>query len=133
ILILKSELGWIIKGHDRLSKYINNFLVNNKKRKLDGFDIELNKNMYSLTMSYTPDLPRTGKRPLTPDFRYILQTPSNERKVIYVDAKYRNYIEQGEKEWEKDIKTVAINKYLRTKSSNPYLNGDVSFILHCDQ
>ncbi|MFD2215299.1 nuclease domain-containing protein [Metabacillus endolithicus] len=133
IMILKTELGWTIRGKESLSKYIKDFLTNKKVKTLDGFNIELNKSIYSLFISYTPHLPRTGLQPLTPDYRFILQAPNKESKVIYLDAKYRDYIEQGEKEWEKDIKTVAIKKYLRTKSSNPNLNGDVSFILHCDQ
>lgn len=133
IMMIKTELGWTIRGQDRLSNYIKDFLTNKKEQTLDGFNIELNKSMYNLFMSYTPHLPRPGLQPLTPDYRFILQAPNKERKVIYLDAKYRDYEEQGEKEWEKDIKAVAIKKYLRTKSSNPDLNGDLSFILHCDQ
>ena len=133
IMVLKTELGWTIRGHERLSKYIKGFLTNKKEQNLDGFNIELNKSIYSIFMSYTPHLPRRGLQPLTPDYRFILQAPAKESKVIYLDAKYRSYIEQGEKEWEKDIKKVAIKKYLRTKSSSPDLNGDLSFILHCDQ
>jgi hypothetical protein len=52
-------------------------------------------------------------------------------KRVYVDAKFRDYKQQGEQKWKKDIIEIAVNKYLLRTTGND--RGDISFIVHSDQ
>ncbi|MDZ5711372.1 nuclease domain-containing protein [Jeotgalibacillus haloalkalitolerans] len=134
--LLKNELGWKLEDKRSFTSEIELFLSgkNNKKKNLNEFIVNLYKNDHELELCYNPKLPRHNQASLTPDYRFIIRNKKNPtfHLTVYLDAKYRNYREQSENAWIRDIKEVAIEKYLRTTSTDIDLKGDLSFILHCD-
>lgn len=134
VVLLEEELGWKIEDKKSLQRMIQDFINGKNKEKdiLRDFNIVLKKFDYTLTISNTPKLKRAKSGPLEPDYRFIIENDFFH-KVIYIDAKNRDYNIQGESEWIRDIQKTAIHKYLRTYDTDLNKTADVSFIVHSDK
>jgi hypothetical protein len=142
ISILTEKMGWSITNKRRLIDCIDAFLK--LKKELKGFLVNLELEDFLLEISYEPKVDFQGdKFSKKPDYRLLFKQRTflgyiQELGVVYLDAKYRNYKEQdmvnnGEKEWKKDIIETAINNYgNKPHKDNPNLKTLASFILHPD-
>ena len=101
----------------------------------DGIDMRAvlkhdygNNESIILTLCYNRNIYNGIKK--SPDYTFKFKKGNNQI-VVFADAKYRNYCEQGKFMFLEDIKGVAVDKYL-----NPMLNLGLpvkaSFIFHPD-
>lgn len=136
ISILIGKMGWKIKTNKTLIDFIDSYLV--YKKELKGFVVDLELDNWLLEITYEAKVNFQGNEfSKEPDFRFLFKKNNRghiqEIGVIYLDAKYRNYKEQGEQEWGNDIKEIAIKKYgSKTHKNKPLLKTIASFILHPD-
>ena len=93
----------------------------NSKMKMEIFyNTEINESM------------RTTNCKLRPDYLFKV-TANNATKFFILDAKYRNYEQQGLKFWqEKDLKGVCFEKYIEKIASVSNKEISMSFIVHSD-
>lgn len=134
IYILVTEQRWKLENSKdlnyALTEYINsNTSKNDIKAKLNhplgnwdilNLTIEYNKSKYYSQSDY-----------LKPDYTFKFSLNNNLEQIVYLDAKYRNYDEQGYKVWVYDICNVAVKKYMdKFKDTNNY--PIASFIIHTD-
>lgn len=157
IQILKNfhETGWKTANEHTLKSVIDKFLNNSKKEKdkignLEGIQIKMEhagKKYINLKyMSESIFIERieliihfnqyvAGKKP---DYAFEVTVFIGEglqqtkiTKWFYLDAKYRNYQQQGSFGWFYDINTVAIDKYLNYfhEHNQP---SHASFLIHPD-
>ena len=135
--ILINELGWKLNNKESVLKDIDKLLKHTGKFNKPCVKIELEHNIKN-NEKITLDLIYEGKiyydenKYKTPDFQFIFKSTSIGEKRIYLDAKYRNYKEQGSSMFLKDINNVAIGKYYVPFVGTPN-NSAVSFIVHSDK
>lgn len=145
--VLINDLAWkinnkkdVLKSIDKLLKYNSNFdkpcVMINLEHKLNNGDT------LHLDLIYEGKIYYNDSQYKTPDFQFRFRLDdkyttwfgeSKElEKTVYLDAKYRNYEEQGYKEFLNDINHVSIDKYYTT-FINTTNESDVSFIVHSDK
>ena len=135
--ILINELGWKLNNKESLLKDIDKLLKHTGKFNKHCVKIELEHNIKN-NEKITLDLIYEGKiyydenKYKTPDFQFIFRSRTIGEKRVYLDAKYRNYKEQGSSMFLKDINNVAIGKYYVPFIGTPN-NSEVSFIVHSDK
>ncbi|NUU97730.1 nuclease domain-containing protein [Marinitoga sp. 1138] len=131
--VLISELKWRLKNKNEvlnnLNKYIQwDYFQGNLKAKLEH-DLKNNEKI-DLVIYFNKNIKSNDGKILRPDFTFEFRK-DNRNCIVYLDAKYRNYREQGKEQWFKDIKDVAIDKY--TKKFRDTENEPIaSFIVHPD-
>lgn len=136
IQVLIEEQKWEIENLNEIYDNLNKYLNANKDSMLQGFEVKLyhlikDKDLLRLTIGYNKEVYYAyDKNPLRPDYIFKLNY-NNETKIAYVDAKYKNYNEQGRKEWVKDLKGVAIDNYIK-KFEHTENEPISSFIMHPD-
>lgn len=135
--ILINDLGWKLNNKDSVLKDINNLLNHNGKYNKPCVKIELehkikNNEIITLDLIYEGKIYYDENKYKTPDFQFIFKSRSIGEKRVYLDAKYRNYKEQGIDTFFKDINHVSIGKYYI-----PFIDtvnkSQVSFIVHSDK
>lgn len=135
--VLTNELGWILSNKESVLKDIDKLLKHTGKFDKPCVKIELEHNIKN-NEKLTLDLIYEGKiyydenKYKTPDFQFIFRSKTIGERRIYLDAKYRNYKEQGNSTFLKDINNVAIGKYYVPFIHTPNIS-DVSFIVHSDK
>lgn len=127
VSVLISEMGWELISGNNLKNEILGVLENKKidsnrtiilKHKTKDEDIYLD-------ISYEKET--LNKK--TPDYTFEFSTKKDGIiGIAYVDAKYRNYSEQGEKQFKLDLEEVALKKYYLGKEKNIIS----SFIIHSE-
>lgn len=137
LLIINQK--WILINDKNVLKDIDCFL--NKKDPYSEKKVEFKftkslKNKYKLYLSlvYEGQVKYDGDKYKTPDYQFIYTVRNGDNEVVdtmrvYLDAKYRNYIDQGYKTYSDDIKTVAIDKYIKTFEET-INNATCSMIVH---
>lgn len=140
--VLVSELRWSIKNKKQVIEAFDEFFSEKNKYKEIPLIIKLqyklkdNKKL-NLEIIYEGRIYYSKRKFKTPDYQFIFQYEyengeKSEKKRFYLDAKYRNYEKQGEHVLYKDIKEVAIDKYIK-----PYENTELepisSFIMHSNE
>lgn len=139
VSILISDLGWrlinkedVLKDMDALLKYEGRFDKPSVTIKLEH--TINNGEILSLDLIYEGkiyyyDNEQGKERYKTPDYQFVFKSKTRGEKRVYLDAKYRNYEEQGISVAQKDINEVAIGKYYV-----PFENSQnapvASFIVH---
>jgi len=125
---------------------------------LEKFTITLTLNKWKVVIYYEPYIKlvqksnhasKNGKNEsenYRPDYAFQFFRDDKHLGNAYIDAKYRNYIEQGtdknieniqknaEQIWKRDIDKTAIKKYGNINAVSPEWKGDAlaSFIIHPD-
>jgi len=112
---------WKLLNEKTIIKDIDNILSSkdsNKDREVK-FIKELRCG-YSLilTLNYEGELRDNNNKRKTPDYQFTYEVINEKNEVVniqkaYLDAKYRNYKNQGFKTYTKDIEEVAIEKYTK--------------------
>lgn len=140
--VLVSELRWSIKNKNEVIKTFDSFFSEKNKYKEIPLIIKLqyqlkNSKKLNLEIIYEGRIYYSQRKFKTPDYQFIFQYEyengeKSEKKRFYLDAKYRNYEKQGNDVLYKDIKKVAIDKYIK-----PYENTELepisSFIMHSNE
>lgn len=131
--LLTKEMKWKLEDPRGLTSYLDAYLLNKMN---DGPEkaVVLHWRDWQLEMYYEPRIDLTNHNYRTPDYMFIFKKNNTQRGMVILDAKYRNYVAQGENEWKKDIIDVAIGKYAQMhpvdeKWKIPLI---VSGILHSD-
>lgn len=134
VQILTNDQRWDLKNHDELLRWMES-----KKRGKDLKAVlsrELHKGKkITLTIHDNKEI---GKLKLRPDYTLIFKEEDvkkeDVKKIIYLDAKYRNYRDQGGKHvWLEDIKNTSIDKYIKRITKESMENQPISsFIIHPD-
>lgn len=139
VSILISDLGWKLINKDDVLKDMDALLKHAGRSDKPSVTIKLEHTIYngeilSLDLIYEGkiyyyDNEQSKKRYKTPDYQFVFKSKTMGEKRVYLDAKYRNYEEQGIAVALKDINEVAIGKYyIPFKHSK---NAPVaSFIVH---
>lgn len=132
IYILTNELGWELKNYKDIVAYLDQYLINNKKE-LKKFSVTLYWQEWTLELYYEPKI-NIGSKYLLPDFVFKFKKGNVYTGMVILDAKYRNYMTQGEAFWVKDIKNVAMEKYGNLESTVEEWNYPIisSSIIHSD-
>jgi len=136
IQVLIEEQRWEVENLDEIYDKLNKYLNASNYNMLHGFEVKLyhlikDNDLLQLTIGYNKEVYYANdKNPLRPDYMFKFNY-NNETKIAYVDAKYKNYYEQGKKEWVKDLKEVAIDNYIK-KFEHTTNEPISSFIIHPD-
>lgn len=122
LLIINQK--WTLLNSKTVLKDIDNFL--NSKNPYEEKEVKFRfnkvlKDGYSidLTLIYEGRIYYKNNKYKTPDYQFIYEVKNESNEVVntmraYLDAKYRNYNNQGDKAYTDDIENVAINKYIKT-------------------
>ncbi|KPI55193.1 hypothetical protein KW94_04140 [Clostridioides difficile] len=134
VSVLINDLGWnltnkenVLISIDKLLKYTNKFDKPSVEIELEH-KINNNEKLY-LTLIYEGKIYYEKNKYKTPDYQFIFKSNKINEKKVYLDAKYRNYYEQGLTLFTEDINSVAIGKY-----HIPYMDTSneaiASYIVH---
>lgn len=137
VSVLINDLGWKLKNKEAVLKGINKLLKHTGKFNKPCVKIELehsikNNEKITLDLIYEGKIYYDENKYKTPDYQFIFKSRTIGEKRVYLDAKYRNYKEQGNYMFLKDINNVAIGKYYVPFIGTPS-SSDVSFIVHSDK
>lgn len=140
ILILTEEMGWSLKNYDNAIQCIDHFLGASNNGELTGFKAQLVLNSWVIEILYEPTIyilkdgttshEKTVKR--TPDYVFRIYQNGIFRGNVYLDAKHKNFIDQGEEELKKELLKTAINKYGKMIPIDFGENTLASFLIHSD-
>lgn len=124
--ILVNEMGWEIVGEfntkDSISKVLENKGITESERVINLKHSIGEKNLY-LSIYYE----KRNTRGKIPDYTFeFFNDNCKSLGIAYLDAKYRNYNDQGEELFYKDIEDVSIDKYYLSIYPKPI----ASFIVH---
>lgn len=125
IYILISEMGWSLIEGNNLKKEILNVLENKDSNINKAVKLMHKTNASAIYLDISYEKETINKK--TPD--YTLEFSTKEDGLIgiaYLDAKYRNYTDQGKDKFKDDIEEVALKKYYLGKEKNIIS----SFIIH---
>lgn len=102
---------------------------NTKKKKDDNItDSNTSKGKVQLKIHYNRSFLNNDGKVRNPD--YTFQFIKNDKVYyVYLDAKYRNYKEQTYRQWIKDIKEIAFEKYYKEFMYTDH-KAYASFIIH---
>ena len=124
VQILIGKQKFTLLNHKEVAYSLNNFMELKEpfSEKQLEFVFEkklLNGYILTLNLIYEGRVYYDGKKFKTPDYQFIYTLKDKLGETIiekraYLDAKYRNYDSQGEVIYHKDIKDVAIEKYIKT-------------------
>ena len=131
IKILTKEQNWYLVNKFDTRTYLESFLSG--KDNEGGFSIKLeheikNNEKIELEIFYEKDIKSNNNSYKTPDFTFKFKL-NNEVKYVYMDAKYHDNTNQAESKWRKDIKEVAIAKYIDEFKGTDH-EAIASFIIH---
>src|SRR5699024_1857407 len=139
-------------------QHLYNFITNSTKQNLSKFMTQLTQGKWKidiyheqyikLVKQYDYEKTNNKKQPTNyrPDYEYQFFYVDKLIVIAYIDAKLRNYIEQGidqnnepnfkiaEQIWKNDIDEVAIEKYGHINAVNEewQRHAHTSFIVHPD-
>lgn len=135
--VLINDLGWQLKNKESVLKDIDKLLKHTGKFDKPCVKIELEHNIkhndkMKLDLIYEGKIYYDENIYKTPDYQFIFRSRTIGEKRVYLDAKYRNYKEQGTPIFLRDINNVAIGKYYVPFIETPN-SSDVSFIVHSDK
>ncbi|NLU07408.1 MAG: DUF2357 domain-containing protein [Clostridiales bacterium] len=140
INILVNIQRWKLKKSKSIVQELNRYLNKKGSSKIEGFTVELEHSLKTflgyeprnieLEILFNKSLDTNIGKFRTPDFTFKFSI-ENESWYVYMDAKYRNYSEQGEKQWLRDIEEVAIGKYINEFEGTDH-PAKASFIIHSD-
>lgn len=137
VSVLINDLGWQLRNKESVLKDIDKLLKHTGKFNKPCVKIELehsikNNEKITLDLIYEGKIYYDENKYKTPDYQFIFKSRIRGEKRVYLDAKYRNYKEQGNYMFLKDINNVAIGKYYVPFIGTPS-SSDVSFIVHSDK
>lgn len=146
IHILTEDMGWKIKDKTNAQQYFLNFVSQSNRKSLHHFTITLTQRNWKIIIYHEPRINLKHSTYYKPDYTFQFFHDGDQIGNAYIDAKYRNYIEQGsseneqiarknaEKIWNSDIEDTAIEKYGNINAEKPEWNKDTlaSFIIHPD-
>ena len=125
--VLINELGFTLLNKEEVLQNLKNILEENKKLskkltvKLRKLGIKSSHGNFvdkiDFTLDYEEKIYYTEHEYKTPDFKITISM-GNVEKIFYIDAKYRNYEDQGANYFAHDIVEVAFKKYIL-----PYFNS----------
>ncbi|MDU3520907.1 MAG: DUF2357 domain-containing protein [Clostridium saudiense] len=137
LLIINQK--WILINDKSVLKDIDCFFYKKdiyKEKKVEFKFTKLLKSKYRIDLSliYEGQVKYDEDKYKTPDYQLIYTVINEYNQVVdtmrvYLDAKYRNYINQGYKAYNDDIKNVAIDKYIKTFEET-LNNATCSMIVH---
>jgi len=144
--LLTNDMGWTIKDKANARQYFLNFVSLSKRKNLKDFTVELTQGKWKLTIYHEPYINLKESSHYRPDYAFQFFYDDTPVGNAYMDAKYRNYIEQGTDEnsqkasrnaeylWKKDIDDTAIQKYgqINAVEAEWSQNTRASFIIHPD-
>ncbi|WP_046180955.1 nuclease domain-containing protein [Domibacillus tundrae] len=138
---LTSNLGWEFEEADTIVECINEFL-GKKGKSLDRFKTSISQGAWRIDFHYEPKIYilEDGKKKYTreePGYRtpdYYLSIYKDDFLIghVYLDAKHKNFKEQGREALTKEIIDTSIDKYgkmIPFEMTGPTLG---SFIVHSD-
>lgn len=136
MLSLLTKMGWKIEGAKHARDYFLQFISVSNHRSLKKFTVSLVQGDWKIEIFYEPTIIlQHSKSPYyMPDYVFKFYYRSESKGIAYIDAKYRNYMEQGPREWKKDIDETAIGKYgnINPRDEEWRHNVLASFIVHPD-
>lgn len=137
LLIIKQR--WTLLNNEEVLKDLDKFLKvkdSYTEKKVEfKFTKSLNaKRKIDLSLVYEGRVYYNNDKYKTPDYQFIYEVKNEKNEVIntmraYLDAKYRDYFSQGAEVYYKDIKNVAIEKYIET-FENTENKATCSMIVH---
>lgn len=145
--VLINDLGWTLNNKSDVLKSIDKFLKHSSNFNKQSITLDLehklkNGSTLHLDLIYEGKVYYNDSQYKTPDFQFRfkrdeeyspwLYSSKSLQKIVYLDAKYRNYDEQGKDKFFDDINDVSIDKYYNT-FINTVNKSDVSFIVHSDK
>ncbi|HLR72273.1 MAG TPA: hypothetical protein VK085_12700, partial [Pseudogracilibacillus sp.] len=109
--LLTTEMGWTLQRAKDVVSYLDHFIIPGSRDPLKNFTAIMTKEDWLLHLASEPIIYDTDKNYVTPDYVFRLYRKENgrikEKGIIYLDAKHRSYLEQGERKWKDDIDEVA--------------------------
>lgn len=138
--LLTTEMGWDLAGFEDVAKCIDSFIMPSRKDLLKDFHATLHHDEWRIELDYEPVINIWKDRPYgdinkrKPDFVFRIYREKTCIGMVFMDAKHRNYLDQGEFAWKQDIEEVAIQKYGEMVSTDSVWNHRKlgSFIIHSD-
>ena len=131
------RLGWrSTEGGDNPADVLRNFFDVRNKGLKNKAHIFLTKKNLSMEIFYnvTAKFSLGGKCRLRPDYLFKIRVDDNEPKIFILDAKYRNYAEQGFfSGLRRDLSDVCIKKYIQRIEDETPMKITTSFIVHTDK
>ena len=131
------KLGWrSADGGDNPAEVLRNFFeVRNVRWKKDAHIFLAKKNLAMEIFYNTPVKFSLGSdSKLRPDYLFKIKVGTVPPKIFILDAKYRNYEEQGFfNGLRRDLSTVCIKKYIKDIEDATHLQVTTSFIVHTDK
>jgi hypothetical protein len=141
LYIFTQELGWKLSGENSVAEYIDGFL-GKSITSLKEFYVSITQGNWRIKIEYEPDIRvlRDGTEtysPLEPGKRtpdYVLSVYQNEGLIgyVYLDAKHKNFKEQGKNELTKELIKTSINKYGKMVPIDRPGWTLASFLVHSD-
>ena len=131
------RLGWRpAEGGEDPAEVLRNFFdVRNADDKRDAH-IFLTKKNLSMEIFYNTAVKFSlgGNCILRPDYLFKIKVGNAPPKIFILDAKYRNYEEQGfHSGLRRDLSEVCIKKYIQRIETDTRLKVTTSFIVHTDK
>lgn len=134
--------GWRLTRKDTLIRAFRDFMESGDMQQIEGFSAELSHRLNDykfgrdnaelfLKVEFNTTFKDKEGKDKRPDYKFTFTDFNNNKSIVYMDAKYKNYVEQGIQELVKDIKKVAIDKYLKGFEGTDN-EAAASFIIHTD-
>lgn len=142
--LLTEQMGWKIENQRNAQQYFLDFI--SVRKSLNNFVITLTQRDWKIVLYYEPHINLRNGSHYTPDYVFQFFHQNEPVGNAYMDAKYRNYLDQGtssnptiterkaEKIWKQDIDETAIQKYghIKAKDEGWQQRALTSFIVHSD-
>ncbi|MEH7305770.1 nuclease domain-containing protein [Neobacillus drentensis] len=139
--ILTTNLGWELKDQQQVTACLSSYLEN-KRNSLDGFETSLYQKSWRIEFKYEPKVKKLedGNRKFSrvepgncrPDYLFTLYKDNELIGNIYLDAKHKNFQEQGLQELTELVNDTAINNYGKMVPLNIEGKTLASFLVHSD-
>lgn len=139
--IFTEDLGWELGETNSVVEFIEKFL-GKRGTSLIGFDTNIVQGSWRINFKYEPNIKilrdgiktythlEPGKR--TPDYMFRIFQEEKLVGNVYLDAKHKNFQEQGKKELTKELYDTSINKYGKMVPLDLDGKTIASFLVHSD-
>lgn len=133
---LLQQMGWELADKKSTLQVFREIIEKTNKPNLSQSEVVLHHGEWKIKLFYEREFkltnPKDGSENLRPDFTFQFYENDNLIGTVFLDAKHKNFLEQGTNSWKKEIQTVAIDKYGEMNTTERLEKIFASFLIHSD-
>lgn len=133
---LLQQMGWELANKAITMQVFKELIEKAKKPTLSQSRVVLHQGDWKVELFYEREFELVAKEHEVerrrPDFTFQIYNNAYLMGTVFLDAKHKNFMEQGELSWRGEIQTVAVDKYGDMHTVEEIGETLVSFLVHSD-